>query len=272
MKSRISNGNGRTRGLGLAVFCVSLLAHGGLASAKKATLTVSAPPGTVLNYRLEIQQEMNLHGMDITVNQVGNIAVEALDASEKGEPRFAIGFSDFEGSVMRGGDLVEQQPPINGVTVHATLSLNGELVDMAPQSNLSDERKELVRGLVEKLFAYFPAGEVEPGDTWVQKRFEESPDPRADEPAVDGAMEYTLDDWGKKDGVEGAKIFGTGKARLALPTPGGLFNGEAQGEWEGFVALAGGHVIECKHTVEIEGRVGDTEVSRAERYELKLKK
>jgi hypothetical protein len=254
----------------IAILCALTLAAP--AWAKKATLAVSASAGETLSYRLEIQQEMNFGGVAITVNQVGNISVEAIEKSEKSEPRFAIRFSDFEGSVMRGGDLVEQEPPVNGVMVHATMSPRGELVDFAPQTSLSTERKELVKGLVENLFAYFPEKEIEPGDNWIQERLEESEDPNADKPLVEGSMEFTLDDWDKKDGVEAARIFGKGKADLAMPTPAGLFEGEAEGEWEGVVAVASGHVIECKHTVEISGRVGDNEISRAEYYELKLKK
>jgi hypothetical protein len=242
------------------------------AVAEKAHFTVVGKPGEVLQYRMEQQQEINIQGMTITVNMSGDIAITALEQGEDENPRFLVRFENFEASLIRGGDMSEQDPRLNGVALKVTLSPRGEVLDVAPQTNLSGDRKDELENLVENFFAYLPEGEASPGDTWTRKRYQESRDESSDAPAVDGSTEFTLEEFEKKDGKRVAKIFSKGSALVNLPTPGGTLSGSTEGEAELLVALDGGHLVYSKASSEFSGTLGASDVTRAEYLEVKLKK
>jgi hypothetical protein len=243
----------------------------GVAWADKANLRVSAKPGAKLEYRLEAQNETNFAGMIITENRGGDVDVEVLESDTDDNPRFAFSFANFEASVMQGGNLMQQDPQLDGVVVHVTFSPRGEQLDLAPQTNLLQAQRQMVENLVDAFFAYLPEKEVEPDDSWVHKRLEESKTGDK-EPSIDGELEYTFEDFEKKDGHECAKLFVQGAVKLNTPTQGGLFIGEAKTEGEMFVAVGSGHVLSSKLTTDISGTVGTQEVSRVQYLELKLRK
>lgn len=255
----------------VALTCAFVLTAVDSASAGKKSLRLSGASGTTQHYRLEAQNETHFSGITITENTGGDVQVDALDAAADGNPRFAVSFANFESSVMQGGNLVEQDPQLNGVTVHVTFSPRGELLDMAPQSNMPQARREVVENLVDAFFAFLPEEDVERDDTWVHKRLEEG-DSDDEKPAVDGETEYTLEEFEKKDGAECAKLYVEGKAQVNRQTPAGMFSGEAKTEGEVFVVVDGGHVLHCKLTTEINGNVGTQEISRVQYLEIKPKK
>jgi hypothetical protein len=222
----------------------------GVAWADKANLRVSAKPGAKLEYRLEAQNETNFAGMIITENRGGDVDVEVLESDTDDNPRFAFSFANFEASVMQGGNLMQQDPQLDGVVVHVTFSPRGEQLDLAPQTNLLQAQRQMVENLVDAFFAYLPDKE----------------------PSIDGELEYTFEDFEKKDGHECAKLFVQGAVKLNTPTQGGLFIGEAKTEGEMFVAVGSGHVLSSKLTTDISGTVGTQEVSRVQYLELKLRK
>jgi len=252
-----------------ALVCVALSGFSS-AHAGKKSLRVTSEPGTKRLYRMQAQNETSFAGMVITENQSGDVEVEALEHDADDNPRFAFRFANFDASVMQGDNMAEQDPQLNGVVVHVTLSPRGEQLNLSPQSNLSPERRRLVRGIAEAFFAYLPEDQVDRDDTWVQERLEEGDEDGT--PAIDGEMEYTLENFEKKDGQECAKLHLEGEFKVNSLTPGGPFAGKAKTEGETLVALSGGHVMNSKVTTEITGSVGTQEVSRVQYLELKMRK
>lgn len=250
--------------------CALVLAGPEAAQADKTTLRLGAEPGSKLLYRLETQGETNFAGMTITENSGGDVEVEALDSDADGNPRFAFRFANFAASVMRGSDMMEQDPQLDGAVVHVTFTPRGERMEVAPQTSLPSPQRKMVEELSEVFFAYLPENAVEPDDSWVQERFEES-ETGDREPAVDGEWEYTLEDFEEKDGHECAKLLVQGTLKLNTPTPGGMFTGEAKTEGEILVALDSGHVLNSKLTTDYSGNVGTQEVNRVQYLELKLR-
>ncbi len=235
------------------------------------SLRVQSKPGMKMLYRMEAQNEISFSGIVMTENQTGDIEVEALGPDDEGNPRFAFRFANFEATLMRGNDLAEQNPRLDGVVIHVTLSPRGEQLDVLPQSNLEPERRKMVAQLADAFFPYLPEEDVDRDDRWTEERSEES---ETDDgvPTLQGETKYTLEGFDKRDGQECAKIFLEGEFSVHTPTPGGIFDGKAKAEGESFVALDGGHILSAKFTVETTGKVGNQEVSRVQDVEIKMRK
>ncbi|MFQ5600687.1 MAG: hypothetical protein ACE5G2_09035 [Candidatus Krumholzibacteriia bacterium] len=245
----------------------------GRAEAKKVQLTFTPPPKEVLRYKVEFQQETHAGGMEFTFNMTGEAELSFLEKTEDGNSKLAIKLSSIEASMMQMGNLVEQDPGLEGTSVHVTASPRGDVLEVEPQQVLSDAQVELLETLVENFFAYLPEEAVETEDTWVQKRFEESDSDDTDLPALDGSLEYMLDDIEKKDGVQVAKIVGEGSLKINEMTPQGLFAGEAKVESESLTSIASGCVLRKKSSMEVSGKVGGTfDVDQAHFFEVKLQK
>ncbi len=250
--------------------CTLVFGAAGNAVAGKESLTVSAKPGAKVLYRLEQQNETNFAGMVFTENQSGDVEMEALENDADNNPRFAFTFANFEASVMQGGNLAERDPQLNGVVVQVTLSPRGEQIDLAPQSNLPQAQRDLVENIVDAFFAYLPENDVEPDDTWIEEKHEQS-ETEDGAPALEGEVEYTLEDFEEKDGHDCAKLFVRSEIKVNSQTPAGVFAGKAETEGEMFVALGGGHIVKSKLTTEITGNVGEQRVSRVQYLEVKMR-
>jgi len=66
------------------------------ASAKKVALRLGIPAGETLHYRMDLEQEVNIQGMVITVTEGGNVDIVALE-SPSDTLQFSVLFRDFQG-------------------------------------------------------------------------------------------------------------------------------------------------------------------------------
>jgi len=239
------------------------------AKAEKRALRLAIPAGETLRYHMDLEQEVNIQGMVITVTEGGNVEISALE-SPSDTLQFNVRFSDFEGSLKRGDELMERTPELNGVALRCALLPHGEIVDVQPLKAVRPSVLQQLRQLVDNLFPYLAQEPVEPGDTWTQVRQEPNPDDPKGPPSIDGKSEYTLDDFTKKDGVEAAKIFTKGKAKINLSTEAGPIVGESKGESEAFVALQDGRILQLEARGSFSGTLGVMEGSRAETFRLTL--
>lgn len=252
---------------GLALVAIASLQGDGIA--KDATLRF-APENQKLHYKMSVQQEVFVQGLEIETNHEGNIEVAWLEKTDDGKSKLSIRFTNVEGTMRQGDNLIDQDLGINNVEVWVTVSALGRVDDIDPQAVLDEAKTSLVQDFVENLVLFMPEDTVGKGDSWVQERERPGATPD-DPPAVKGRMEYWLDDFKKEKGREVAKIVGEGKADINLVTPAGLLVGEAKGDVELLVALDGGYLIKGKSSTEVKGKMGGgQELSQVRRFECQL--
>lgn len=248
---------------------LALLAGATPAMAKKVDLRLSIAAGDTLRYHMDLEQEVNFQGMLITVTESGNVEVASLETPSD-TLRFSVRFSDFEGSIKRGSELMERTPELNGVVLRCSILPHGKVVDVQPLKSVRPSVLDQMKQLVDNFFPYLDEQPVEPGDTWTQVRHEPNADDPSGPPSIDGTSEYTLDDFTKKDGIEAAKILSKGKAKVHLSTEAGDIIGETKGESEAIVALQDGRILQLQARGSFSGTLGAMEGSRGEIFRLKL--
>jgi hypothetical protein len=239
------------------------------ARAKKMTLRLAIPAGEILQYRMDLEQEVNIQGMVITVTEGGSVEIAALE-SPSDTLRFNVRFDDFEGSLKRGDDLTERTPELNGVSLRCDVLPHGEVVRVQPLKAVRPSVLQQLKQLVDNFFPYLAREPVEPGDTWTEVRREPNPEDPSGPPGIDGSSEHTLDEWTKKDGIEVAKILTRGKAKINLSTEAGPIAGESKGESEALVALEDGRIVRLEARGSFSGTLGVMEGSRGETFRLSL--
>ena len=241
-----------------------------VAVAKDARLKF-APENKKLHYKMDVQQEVFVQGFEIVTNHTGEIEVAWLEKTEDGKAKISVRFTNVEGTMKQGDNLTEQNLGINGKEIWVTVSERGEVDEIVPQAVLDDAKTQLVQDLIENLVAFLPEDEIGEGDSWVQERITEGATPD-DPPAVEGEMEYWLEELKEKDGLEVARIVGEGKADINMMTPGGMLVGEAKGDVEYVIAVHGGYMVQGKSFTEVKGKMGTgQELSQVRRFECELK-
>ena len=255
---------GRTPIAAATLMILGLAAPSG---AEKATLVFSAPVDT-LHYTLEMGREANLGGITVSTMEKGKVHITPLEKGDD-KTRVAIHFADFEASMKRGEELVEQKSQLNGVTVEAQVSRRGEVLAVTPRGAAPPGGIEQIQTLADHFFPYFPDTPVESGATWVRKRLvPNTADPTA-KPRLDGSTEFTLDELKKKEGVQVASILAKSTAKANLPMPQGDFEGKVTGEAKLLVAVQGGHLLESKSSAEFVGTTAGNDLSWVQTTRMK---
>jgi hypothetical protein len=239
------------------------------AALAKDVLLRFAPENQKLHYRMILQQEVFVQGLDIESNFEGNVDIEWLEKTDDGKSKLSVTFSNLEGTMRQGDNLTDQDLGINDVEVWVTVSETGRVDEVDPQAVLDEAKTSMVQDFIENLVLYMPEDKVGKGDSWVQER-ERDGATADDPPALKGRVEYWLDDFKKEDGREVAKVTGEGKADIHIMTPGGMLVGEAKGDVEFVIALDGGYMIKGKSTTEVKGEIGGQELSQVRRFECTL--
>jgi hypothetical protein len=232
-------------------------------------MLVFQPQKAPVRYEISLQQESTFFGMEQVLNGRGVATVSPGEASSDGNANLIVELSNVEVTVKQGEELQELDLGLNGKKVDVTVSPRGEVVSLKPTTPLEGMTEDALKSLVRALFPYLPEGQVKEGATWVEKRVEPSDDKSIKEPEIDGAFEYTLEEFGNKDGVDTAKVFGEGKVKIHKATPGGVFVGDAKGESEVHVGVKDGWIVHNTADMTVNGTVGDTEITRVERFECK---
>jgi hypothetical protein len=252
----------------LLLAALLLAALPGLVQAKDATL-VFQPTKTPVKYEISLQQEMTFMGVEQLVNGKGTALVSPGEASTDGNARFVVELSGIEVTLKQGEELQDLDLGLEGKKVNVTVTPRGDVVSVEPTTPADGMSTGAIKSLVKTLFPYLPEGKVSEGATWTHKRLEANEDKTIKEPAIDGQFDYTLEEFGNKDGVETAKILGEGKVKINQTTPGGVFVGEAEGQSELHVGVKDGWIVHNKADMTVSGKVGTTEITRVERFECK---
>ena len=237
------------------------------ATAEKLTIVMAPAPGDTLIYKMQVQQEMSFQGMTITGTEGGKVHI-VVQESHEDTLQLSIHFSDFEGSVKNGNDLVERKPQLQGVALLARMSPRGDVLEVKPQTPVAPNLKEELPRILEEFFPFFADQAIEPGDSWTRIQKVPNKDSANDELRIDGKTEYTLDELSKKNDRKTAKILGVESAKVNFETPAGVVVGDVKGKSEALVLVDSGWVLERKSTSEFTGTVGATKGSRVEYTEI----
>ncbi|HZL85614.1 MAG TPA: hypothetical protein VFD07_09585 [Candidatus Krumholzibacteria bacterium] len=237
------------------------------ATAEKLTIVMAPSPGDTLIYKMQVQQEMSFQGMAITATEGGKVHI-VVQKSHEDTLQLSIRFSDFEGSVKNGNDLMERKPQLQGVALLARMSPRGDVLEVKPQTPVPPNLQEELPRLLEEFFPFFADQAIEPGDSWTHIQKVPNKDSANDELRIDGKTEYTLDELSKKDDRKTAKILGVETAKVNFETPAGTVVGDVKGKSEVLVLVDSGWVLERKSTSEFTGMIGTTKGSRVEYTEI----
>ncbi len=226
-------------------------------------MLVTPAPGDTLIYKMQVQQELSFQGMTLTATESGKVHI-MVEESRNDTLQFSIRFSDFEGSVKNGDDLMDRTPQLQGVAVRAAMSRRGEFFEVKPQTSVPASLQDELQFLLEEFFPYLPDQAIEPGDSWTRIQKVQNKKNASNELRIDGETEYTLDELSKKNEKVTAKILGKGGAKVNIESPAGLIVGDVKGESEALVLVESGCILELKSSSAFTGTIGTMRGSRVE--------
>ncbi len=221
----------------------------------ETTLNFKLNENQVLKYKGSTRNETNWMGNSITNIQSIETSISWVSNIEDGNFRVEVHFDKYAEKMLMGTDLEERESRIKaeGATVYLVVSPHGEVVDV--KGVIAGIGKgEALEDFVEKWFFELPEGPLKKGSSWT-KDINRPGKNEGDEPELLGKIEFKLEKFEKKKGIDAAKISSKGELRLNSVTPQGVVAGTVKVEGEVYVAVDGGYIVDVKSSSEMKGKM-----------------
>lgn len=221
----------------------------------ETTLTFKLNENQVLKYKGSTRNETNWMGNSITNIQSIETSISPIAALEDGNFRVEIHFDKYSEKMLMGTDLEERESRIKaeGATVKLIVSPRAEVIEvMGVIPGIG--KGEALEDFIEKWFFELPEGPVKKGSSWI-KDINRPGKNEGDEPELSGKIEFKLEKFDKKKGIDVARISSKGELHLNSDTPQGVVIGSVKVEGDFYIAIDGGYVVEKKSSSEMKGEM-----------------